>query len=348
MKIIHIDSGLGNQMLGYCEFIAMKKMNPSDKCFIETLVYEIPECDKAISQWNGFELEDVFNLKIPNIRTLLTKDEYSELLMNIQESRFWEKNWNFSPYIISGFSKIGINLTNNCRIVSENPPKKRSKVKALIKEYGFDSLKYYYNLYNQMISPKKFQNKFDDRRNTFINSNKDLYSGQRFSFIHCKNDIHLIEKEIRESFKFPNFDDKLNQEAENRIKDLNSIAIHVRRGDMLNRTRVYYTCGYFRRSVSFMKKNISNPVFYFFCDPESSSWVKSNLKLFGLSNEKDKFHFIDWNKGKDSYKDMQLMSYCKHNIVTNSSFGWWGAFLNANKDKITCSPDVSYNTTHHF
>lgn len=58
--------------------------------------------------------------------------------------------------------------------------------------------------------------------------------------------------------------------------------------------------------------------------------------------------FVDWNGGEDSYRDMQLMSYCKHNVITFSSFGWWGSWLNENPEKITISPSVWINTTNHF
>lgn len=56
MKIVHIESGLGNQMLSYCEFLALKKSNPKDDIFIETSIYDIPECNDTICQWNGYEL----------------------------------------------------------------------------------------------------------------------------------------------------------------------------------------------------------------------------------------------------------------------------------------------------
>ena len=62
---------------------------------------------------------------------------------------------------------------------------------------------------------------------------------------------------------------------------------------------------------------------------------------------KDKVLFVDWNTGEESFRDMQLMSHCKHGIITNSTFGWWGAYFIQNPEKITISPLAEINTTYH-
>ena len=82
MKIIHIESGLGNQMLSYCEYLAIKKMNPQDDCYIETIIYDIPECNDVICQWNGYELDKVFNLHTPNIHSIINSKNWNQLIIN--------------------------------------------------------------------------------------------------------------------------------------------------------------------------------------------------------------------------------------------------------------------------
>lgn len=57
--------------------------------------------------------------------------------------------------------------------------------------------------------------------------------------------------------------------------------------------------------------------------------------------------FVNWNTKMNSFRDMQLMSYCKHAIITNSSFGWWGTYFITNPNKITISPWLNMDTTHY-
>jgi len=143
-----------------------------------------------------------------------------------------------------------------------------------------------------------------------------------------------ISSIIRDDFKFPIIEDSLNLSVLTKMKQSNSVSIHLRRGDFLNiKTHsIHGTCSieYYQRSISYMEKNLSNPVFFIFSD--DIYWAKENLNVTINS------FFISGNNGDKSYIDMQLMSNCNHNIIANSSFSWWGAWLNSNADKIVIAP----------
>jgi hypothetical protein len=78
-----------------------------------------------------------------------------------------------------------------------------------------------------------------------------------------------------------------------------------------------------------MYRNVETPFFYIFSDDKS--WVKEN---FDIPNS----YIVDCNVGKESWKDMYLMSICKYNINANSTFSWWAAWLNKNPNKIVIAP----------
>ena len=79
-----------------------------------------------------------------------------------------------------------------------------------------------------------------------------------------------------------------------------------------------------------IEEKVENPTFFVFSN--DMDWVKKNIQI------NSRVFYIDINSGNGSYKDMQLMSNCKHNIIANSSFSWWGAWLNENKNKIVIAP----------
>jgi hypothetical protein len=83
-----------------------------------------------------------------------------------------------------------------------------------------------------------------------------------------------------------------------------------------------------------MSSKIANPIFYIFSD--DMNWTKNTLHFL---NEKYNIVYIDQNNMNPS-EDMNLMSNCKHNIIANSSFSWWGAWLNNKPEKIIISPSV--------
>ncbi|WP_316632838.1 alpha-1,2-fucosyltransferase [uncultured Flavobacterium sp.] len=142
------------------------------------------------------------------------------------------------------------------------------------------------------------------------------------------------KKTIEEAFEFTAPNDKENIDCIKKINETNSVSIHVRRGDFLNADNINLfgnvcTKEYFAKAIAKMESEISNPIFFVFSN--DLEWVKENLVINNVT-------YVSWNSGINSWKDMYLMCLCKHNIIANSTFSWWGAWLNKNSDKIVLSP----------
>ena len=145
-----------------------------------------------------------------------------------------------------------------------------------------------------------------------------------------------ISKTIRQHFTFPPFSDHKNKQLLEQIVQRNSVSIHIRRGDYLkNKLNWSLDIDYYNRAIQLIKEKVTAPDFFIFSD--DTQWAEENIKVTNC-------HFINWNKGDDSFRDMQLMSNCKHNIIANSSFSWWGAWLNNNEEKIVIAPDKWLST----
>lgn len=144
-----------------------------------------------------------------------------------------------------------------------------------------------------------------------------------------------IKELIVSEFEFRTPADEKNRELIEKIVNSNSVSIHVRRGDYLNdrwknilgviRGTLYYD-----NAVNFISDKVKNPQYFVFSD--DLKWAEDNLKL-------DNCIYVNHNKGRNSYVDMYLMSLCKHNIIANSTFSWWAAWLNKNKEKIVTIPE---------
>ena len=125
-----------------------------------------------------------------------------------------------------------------------------------------------------------------------------------------------------------------NIEIMQHISQVNAVSLHVRRGDYVTDKRNAFigvcSLDYYRKAIDTIKFKVDKPVFFVFSD--DIAWVKNNLVLDKTAV------FVGHNQGDESYNDMRLMSLCKHNIIANSSFSWWGAWLNANPNKIVVGP----------
>jgi hypothetical protein len=126
-----------------------------------------------------------------------------------------------------------------------------------------------------------------------------------------------------------------NKQIKSGIENCHSVSVHIRRGDYITNksAKAYHgTCSisYYQKAMKLIEKTVKNPKYYIFSDdPE---WTKNNIK------PEHQAIYISHNKGIDCHEDMRLMSRCKHNIIANSSFSWWGAWLNQNVKKIVIAP----------
>ena len=151
---------------------------------------------------------------------------------------------------------------------------------------------------------------------------------------HSEKYFVSVKNEIIKAFKFSKPVDPQNTVYINQIKNTASVALHVRRGDYLNATNFNLfgevcTKSYFEKAISIINNKVDNPHFFVFSD--DLLWVQANLDIKNCT-------YITGNLKNNSWKDMYLMTICKHNIISNSSFSWWGAWLNNNADKIVISP----------
>lgn len=142
----------------------------------------------------------------------------------------------------------------------------------------------------------------------------------------------ILRKEIQPVSPLTAASDELLQ----RIDNFNSVSLHFRRNDYVgNPYFAELTMNYYSRAIKYISANTENPVFFLFSDdPE---WVADNF------DTDMKFIIVDVNNSQTDYQDLILMSRCKHNIMANSTFSWWAAWLNENPDKIVMAPKKWFN-----
>jgi hypothetical protein len=122
----------------------------------------------------------------------------------------------------------------------------------------------------------------------------------------------------------------------------NSVSMHFRLGDYLSLPEHYIILPYeyYKNSLDMIyKRDNSIEIIYYFCEESDIDAVMEIIdKLICNSNIK----FIRISPEIEDWKQLLLMSCCKHNIIANSTFSWWGAYFNSNPDKIVCSPSQWY------
>lgn len=155
--------------------------------------------------------------------------------------------------------------------------------------------------------------------------------------------FNSISHILREELRIVSQSDTHNRKILEDIKNCNSVALHIRRGDYLSSgSKIYAACklSYYEGAIAHIYQQSGPMILYVFSD--DPDWVRKNLKT------EHPIVFSDQNQGERYLEDLRLMSSCKHNIIANSTFSWWGAWLNPDPAKIVVAPsswfiDKSYN-----
>lgn len=155
-----------------------------------------------------------------------------------------------------------------------------------------------------------------------------------------------IEEEVRQAFRFseriwegiPSQLLERIRSYEQQIKTTMAVSVHIRRGDYLQNEEAYggiCTEQYYKTAIEYVGKRQQDASFFVFTnDPDyAGEWI---LKNFG--QEKERFVLIEGTQEENGYLDLYLMSLCRHHILANSSFSWWGAYLNPSREKMVIVP----------
>lgn len=143
------------------------------------------------------------------------------------------------------------------------------------------------------------------------------------------NYLKIYEDEIKRKLTFAQPLSSENQRITDEMQKNNSVAIHVRRGDYVGNVFDILGTEYYEKAVNEIRERVENPVFYVFSD--DMDYID---KEFTFLKDYVPVH----NSGKSSYVDMQMIGACKHAIIANSSFSYWGALLGETEDSIIIAP----------
>ncbi len=299
MIIVRMTSGLGNQMFQYNFYRLMQELYP------EAVV-------KADIRWlyrndphHGYELDRVFpSLKEKAFRVKAAN--VGEIFRVTGQIYGCPKNHTLA----SLWSRLTGPLNRKLR---NGPYRERYASRVIDDTTGEKGRELYETLTN-------------------LDPAKDYYISSYFSLeAYYRDRIEKIGKEL----VFGEPSDQMNRDLLERIDHENSVSIHIRRGDYLapeNKDR-FKTLGdsYYGKAIDTILEKVKDPSFYVFSD--DSAFAR---ELF--AGRKEPMTFVSHNTGRDSFRDMQLMSRCKHNIIANSTFSLWASLLNRNEGHLTIYP----------
>lgn len=167
-----------------------------------------------------------------------------------------------------------------------------------------------------------------DEQVLHLPDNNYLYGyWQSYKYFEEINDI------IRQEFNLLTPMGDMDNKTAEKINDTNAISLHIRRGDYLLKPieRGLCSLAYYQKAVDFLNQRVEAPHYFVFSDDHE--WVIKNLKIPAQTT------YIIHNNEENAFQDLRLMSLCRHHIMANSSFSWWGSWLNHKQGKIVIAPN---------
>ncbi|MDP4263898.1 MAG: alpha-1,2-fucosyltransferase [Bacteroidota bacterium] len=149
-----------------------------------------------------------------------------------------------------------------------------------------------------------------------------------------------VESEIRDHLRVITPPSPANESILSKIKNSNAVSVHIRRADYVTNPATLAFHGicsmdYYKQATDIIKSKTPNPRFFIFSD--DIEWAKQNIHF-----NAEQF-FADINNADTNYEDLRLMYSCRHHVIANSSFSWWGAWMNPLGEKIVIAPGKWYN-----
>lgn len=367
MKIMRLCCGMANTMFQYATYLQLKTMYPDEQVYVDTMWFDITQYP--------YDLKKAFNLDVSEydfyeIAKVGRKFDYQKEFMKF---RYW-KEFGYDSWVkmmdaelsIQGqvsardYPELYLKAGYNFDIILSSGYTMEEAYKILKGERHVDiSLrkelkKKLYKLfgeYNQIFMYERAI-RIPYKRHKLVS---DLMNGKKPDFsgappvsrlfhegdaFYCtygnENDLSGIEDEVRQVFTFVPFTEENNIRLADDIADNESVAIHARVSAFEYGMASAVKRNYYKKAIKYLEKKLGkNLKYYIFSD--RPQWVKSHLDVLGMDDDKN-YVIVDNNNGEKAFRDMQLMSLCKHNICAQSEFSWWAGFLNQNKNKIVITP----------
>lgn len=323
MITVRISSGLGNQLFQYAFYNLMKETYPDTEVYADVTTWF-----NKNNEHNGYELENIFG-DVEGSSFEIRRATASVLwktmgiIPNMSRSEFgkkWDRIIRYPNRIIREFtekstSPFHIDQMNDSFANDSNCFFEKVMNLDTSKNWMIDGYYIEEKYYGQVIDLLKSKLVFPPFEKVILSQSKNGNKDEANS-----NALYQIEKNI---------------EYAEGILSSYSVSIHVRRGDYLSdfyKDR-FISLGedYYKRAVNYINTNVSNDAkFFIFSDDKdfvekAFDWIENKVVVTG-------------NEGVNSFKDMQLMSLCRHNIIANSTFSQWGALLNCNENHLTIYP----------